>query len=274
MNLLHQSLAIGPIGLSVERWLLILAVVLALLAGALMGARRRVTVSDSLTTALLIGVVGARLLFVAQYHQRYDGLLAMLDIRDGGFAPLGGVIAAALYLAWRLWRSPRQRGPLAGAVLVGVISWGLTAGSLMLIDHQTSTLPEVPMATLDGAPVSLTGLAERTSQPMVVNLWATWCPPCRREMPILERAQSEHGDIAFVFANQGENSTHVRRFIEDEALDLDNVWLDANLALGVQLGAQIMPTTLFYDADGRLIDSHIGELSRASLAPYLERLKP
>ncbi|HSH47686.1 MAG TPA: TlpA disulfide reductase family protein [Halomonas sp.] len=273
MSLLHQSLAVGPIGLSVERWLLILAVVLALLAGALMGARRRVSVSDSLTTALLVGVVGARLLFVAQYHQRYDGLLAMLDIRDGGFAPLGGVIAAALYLAWRLWRSPKKRGPLAGAVLVGAFSWGLTAGSLMLIDHQAGSLPEVPMATLDGESTSLTGLAERTSQPLVVNLWATWCPPCRREMPLLESAQREHDDIAFVFANQGESSVHVRRFLDAETLNLDNVWLDPSLALGTQLGAQIMPTTLFFDADGRLIDSHIGELSRASLAPYLERLK-
>lgn len=274
MSLLHQSFAIGPIGLSVERWLLILSVLLAMLAGALMGARRRVTVSDSLTTALLVGVIGARLLFVAQYHQRYDSLLAMLDIRDGGFAPLGGAIAAALYLAWRLWRSPKQRGPLAGAVLVGVLSWGLTAGSLMMIDQQVRTLPDVPMATLDGAPVSLTDLAERTSQPIVVNLWATWCPPCRREMPILESAQREHGDIAFVFANQGENSAHVRRFIEDEALELGNLWLDNNLALGEQLGAQVMPTTLFFDASGRLIDSHIGELSQASLAPYLERLTP
>lgn len=274
MSLLHQSLAIGPIGLSVERWLLILSALLALLAGALMGARRRVAVGDSLTSALLIGVVGARVLFIIQYHGRYDGTLAMLDIRDGGFAPLGGVIAAALYLAWRLWRSPRQRGPLTGAVLVGVLSWGLTAGSLMMIDRQVNTLPEVPMATLEGEPVSLTGLAERRSQPMVVNLWATWCPPCRREMPILESAQREHESIDFVFANQGENSVHIRRFMEDEALDLDNVWLDANLALGEQLGAQIMPTTLFFNADGRLIDSHIGELSRASLAPYLERLTP
>lgn len=274
MSLLHQSFAIGPIGLSVERWLLILAVVIALLAGALMGARRRVSVSDSLITAVLIGIIGARLAFVAQYHQRYDSLLAMLDIRDGGFISLAGVTAAALYLLWRLWRSPKQRVPLAGAVAVGAICWGLTAGSLMLIDHQTGTLPDVPMATLDNTPVNLAELSQQSGQPVIVNLWATWCPPCRREMPLLESAQRDNSDIAFVFANQGEDSVHIKRFLQDQSLDLNNVWLDANLALGQQLGAQIMPTTLFYDAGGRLIDSHIGELSEATLAPYLERLAP
>lgn len=274
MSLLHQSFAIGPIGLSVERWLLILAVVIALLAGALMGARRQVSVSDSLITAVLTGIIGARLLFVAQHHQGYDGLLAVLDIRDGGFAPLGGIATAALYLLWRLWRSPKQRVPLAGAVVVGALCWGLTAGSLMLIDRQTSTLPEIPMATLDDTPVNLAELSQETGQPLVVNLWATWCPPCRREMPLLESAQRDNNDIAFVFANQGEDSVHINRFLQDQSLDLSNVWLDANLTLGQHLGAQIMPTTLFYDASGRLVDSHIGELSEATLAPYLERLTP
>nr|WP_027967118.1 TlpA disulfide reductase family protein [Halomonas halocynthiae] len=272
--MLHQSFAIGPIGLSVERWLLILAVVIALLAGALMGARRRVSVSDSLITAALSGIIGARLLFVTLNYSNYDSLLAMLDIRDGGFAPLGGIIVAALYLLWRLWRTPQQRTPLAGAVIIGTICWGLTAGSLMLINQQTSTLPDIPMATLDDTPVSLPELSQDTGKPLVVNLWATWCPPCRREMPLLESAQQENGDIAFVFANQGENPLHITRFLQDQSLSLSNVWLDANLTLGKELGAHIMPTTLFYDASGRLIDSHIGELSEATLSPYLKRLQP
>src|SRR5690606_40886240 len=43
-------------------------------------------------------------------------------------------------------------------------------------------------------------------QPTVVNLWATWCPPCRREMPVLRDAQQRYPDIAFIFANQGESA--------------------------------------------------------------------
>lgn len=273
MNLLDQSLAIGPIGLSVGRWLIVLAALAALLVGALTGARRRVAVGDTLITALLIGVVGARLLFLARYHDSDSGLVAMLDIRDGGFAPLGGVMAAALYLLWRLWREPARRMPLASAVLAGALVWGGLTGSLMMMDSTSRPLPDVQMTTLAGDPASLPTLLENRNRPLVVNLWASWCPPCRREMPVLQQAQQQHDDISLVFVNQGESQPKVQRFLEEEdLLDLRNVWLDDTLALGETTGAQAMPTTLFYDARGQLVDTHFGELSRASLRPYLERL--
>lgn len=273
MSLLDQSLAIGPLALSVARWLIVLAALAALLVGALTGARRRVAVGDSLITALLIGLVGARLLFLARYHDSYSGLLAMLDIRDGGFAPVGGVMAAALYLLWRLWREPARRIPLASAVLAGGLVWGGLTGSLMMMGSTSRPLPEVQMTTLAGEPVSLPTLLETHEQPLVVNLWASWCPPCRREMPVLQQAQQQHDEISLVFVNQGESQPQVRRFLEEEDLhDLRNVWLDHTLALGETTGAQAMPTTLFYDAQGQLVDTHFGELSRASLRPYLERL--
>ncbi|MGK0547803.1 prolipoprotein diacylglyceryl transferase family protein [Halomonas cupida] len=273
MSLLDQSIALGPIGLSVARWLLILAVLVALLVGALIGARRRVAVSDTLISAMLFGLVSARLLFVVRYHDRYDGVLAMLDIRDGGFATLGGLVVATAYLAWRFWRTPRHRSALGGAVLAGGLVWTGLTGSLWMMDETSRPLPDLTMTTLEGQPTSLPALADEHGLPLVVNLWASWCPPCRREMPVLDEAQQQHPDIDFVFVNQGESAAQVQRFLDAEQLrHLANVWLDDNQRLGQVTGAQVMPTTLFYDTEGQLVDTHFGELSRASLAPYLERI--
>ncbi|RTR07179.1 TlpA disulfide reductase family protein [Halomonas nitroreducens] len=273
MSLLDRSLAIGPFGLSLERWLLIAAALIALLVGGLLGRRRRVAVGDALLTALVVGLIAARLAFVLRYSGQFEGFVAMLDIRDGGFRPLAGLLGAGAFLAWRAWRWPVTRRPLAGAVLAGGLVWTGLAGSLQLIGTTSRPLPEVAMTTLAGEPISLPTFAKPRGRPMVVNLWASWCPPCRREMPVLAAAQRRHGDIDFVFANQGENRARVEDFLATEGLGgLRHVWLDRPGQLGRTTGAQVMPTTLFYSAGGRLVDSHVGELSRASLTPYLERL--
>jgi thiol-disulfide isomerase/thioredoxin len=105
---------------------------------------------------------------------------------------------------------------------------------------------------------------------MVVNLWATWCPPCRAEMPVLEEAQNDRTDVLFVFANQAEATPSIQSFLDRMQLDLDHVLRDRRGQIARQAGTAALPTTLFYDADGRLIDSHIGQLSKATLARALE----
>ena len=273
MHGLNQSVAIGPLGLSIGQLLLVLAFIMALLAGALIGRRGRIPVADTLFTLLLVALVGARLLFLARYWDGYDSALAMLDIRDGGFDPLGGMVAGLGYVLWRLWKAPRQRLPLAGALLAGAFTWGVTAGPLLLLESQARPMPDTPLVTLEGQAIDLPTLAAREGKPMVVNLWATWCPPCRREMPVFERVQQEEQDITFVFVNQGEDVALVNRFLDHESLSLKNVLLDAPTALGDATGAMAMPTTLYYDAEGRLVDTHFGELSRATLTRGLERLR-
>src|SRR3546814_14561413 len=64
------------------------------------------------------------------------------------------------------------------------------------------------------------------SRPMVLNLWATWCPPCRREMPVLEQAQGRYPGVVFVLVNQGEDRGTIHRYLDRAGLDLDHVLLD------------------------------------------------
>ncbi len=274
MNPLDRSLAIGPFALSLGLLLLVLSMVVALVVGAWLGRRRRVSVGDSLFNALLVGVVGARIVFVARYWQSYDTFWSWLDIRDRGFEPLAGLAIACVYLVWRCWRQPSERRPLGAAVLSGALVWSLTAGALAMMTPQGTNIPSAPLVALDGTPVTLPGVQRQAGRPMVVNLWASWCPPCRREMPMLAQAQQERDDVAFVFVNQGESARKVTTFLQRESLALDHVYRDPNMSFGQAVGAMALPTTLYYDADGMLIDTHFGELSRATLERSLERLDP
>lgn len=271
--MLQQSVAIGPMGFSLHQLMIGFAFVLTLLAGALIGRRHRVAVSDTLFTLLFVAMVAARLVFVVRYWSDYDGLLARLDIRDGGFDILGGVMAGLGYAGWVMWRSPRQRVPLTGALLVGALAWGLTAGSTLLLEQQARPLPATPLLTLNGDPTTLTKLAQQQQQPIVVNLWASWCPPCIREMPVFEEAQQQAQDITFVFVNQGESLQHIHTFMHEHGFNLNHVWQDPSNALGQATGAHAMPTTLYYNADGDLVSTHFGELSRATLQDGLTRIR-
>ena len=104
----------------------------------------------------------------------------------------------------------------------------------------------------------------------MINLWATWCPPCRREMPVLQNAQHQHQNVTFLFVNQGESMQSVSTFLETQGLNLSNVLFDSGGQLAQKVGSMALPTTLFYSADGRLLGSHLGELSKASLARAME----
>ena len=92
-------------------------------------------------------------------------------------------------------------------------------------------------------------------------------------MPVLAEAQRLYPRVTFVFANQGEGAGEVRTFLASQTLQLDNVLLDSGGRLGQLVGSRALPTTLFYDAEGRQVGSHLGELSSASLARALENLK-
>lgn len=264
------SVGVGPFSLSIGHLLLILAFIVALIVGALAGRKEKLPISGALADIFLAAMVGARVGFVARYFEHYqDDWLGIIDIRDGGFDVVSGVVVALLFTGYLLWRRSNIRRPLAYAVASGLITWGFTGGVIALIDNQTQGLPEVALTDLNEQSVDLDSLTR--GQPTVVNLWATWCPPCIREMPVLEEAQGRYPGINFVFANQGEHPETINQFLSEQDLDLKHVLSDRQGSFGRATGSQGLPTTLFYNASGKLVDSHMGELSRASLARGLER---
>ena len=90
---------------------------------------------------------------------------------------------------------------------------------------------------------------------------------------MLAAAQQRASDVGFLFVNQGESAGTVRSYLEAHALPLREVLLDLGAKLGPAIGSRGLPTTLFYDAQGRLVDAHFGVLNAAALQSRLTALR-
>ena len=263
------SFNLGPFAIPMDLALLYAAFFMAWLSGWLIGRKRGTNREAALFSMLFTAVLVARGAFVIQYFQQYsDNLWQIIDIRDGGFLLLPGIIAAVLMGIYKAWRQTPLRVPLAIGVCIGLLAWGAGFSVLNAL-HSSQKIPDISVRDIDGQPLSLQDLA---GKPLVINLWATWCPPCRREMPVLAAAQAANPDIRFVFVNQGEGQLLVEKFLTQQKLSLRNNLLDTGGRLGQAVGSLSLPTTLFYSADGLLKNNHLGELSHASLKHALRHI--
>ena len=219
--------------------------------------------------ALFVGLVVARVAYVALWWREYAAApMAIIQIGDGGFIWWAGVAAGIAFAVWRTRAMKPLRRPVLTGIAAGVLAWGAAGGALWWMQQSAPPLPDLALTALDGSPV---GLGDYAGRPVVLNMWATWCPPCRREMPVLERAQGAYPDVSFVLVNQGEDVETISRFLVEEDLDLSDILRDPHSRTMAETGARALPTTLYFNPDGRLVDTHLGELTGASLADTLRR---
>ncbi len=270
------SIALGPVALPVAPVVLLLAVWVASwlasrLAAKHAGREVAATAGNAVFHAALLGLLAARLAHLAVNGDLYlDSPWSALDLRDGGWHSLTGVLAGAAWLLWRGLRVPALRRALAGGVLAGVALW--IAASLATGTQDPPALPSLMLTEFDsGATVDLRRAAR--GRPLVVNLWASWCGPCRAEMPTLAAAQQREPGVGFLFVNQGESASAVRAYLVDQDLPLREVLLDSGSRLGAALGSRGLPTTLFYDARGKRIGAHFGVLNAAALQSRLREMR-
>jgi thiol-disulfide isomerase/thioredoxin len=274
------SVSLGPIALPVAPLLLLLAVWGASWTATRLGAGRAPHPDIAMETdasghavfvAAGIGLLAARLAYLALHATPYLASPAsMLDLRDGGWHGVAGGVAGAAWLVWRGWRAPACRRPLAMAVVTGMLVWSV--GTLLTGPREAATMPATILATLDGSrPLGLSTAA--AGRPVVVNLWASWCGPCRQEMPALAAAQQREAHVGFIFVNQGESEPAIRAYLAGLGLPLREVLADPDSRLGPAIGSRGLPTTLFYDATGSLIDAHFGVLNPAALEARLQALR-
>ncbi len=264
------SFSLGPLGVSTELAIIYFALIMAWLVGWLVSRKRGANPESAMFTIVIVGLVAARIGFVMMYSADYQGQIwRIVDIRDGGFLPVIGFLAALFAVVFFASRQPELRYGLgiglAVAALVAVLGLAAVNGF-----KKTLGMPDAVLTDMQGKELTL---SDYKGKPVVVNLWATWCPPCRREMPVLQHAQQTNQDVHFVFVNQGEDNAEVAYFIEQHQLQLNNVVLDLGGAVGKAVSSRALPTTLFYDANGTLVNSHLGELSRASLKHALRRFE-
>jgi thiol-disulfide isomerase/thioredoxin len=239
-----------------------------------LGADAGRAAGDVFWRAVLIGFVVARLGFVLPAWDEYASApWLLLDLRDGGWSPTWGVMAASVTLALAAGRQRVMALPLASGGLLALGLWA--AGSTALGLHRQLPVPDIAVVSLLGqpAPVSARLPALAQGQPTVINLWATWCGPCRAEMPTLAAARAARPDVRFLFVNQGEDPATVLRYLRAEGLALDDaVWLDRRSAAGPAVDSTGLPTTLFFDAQGRLSHRHFGLITASALKVRLAAL--
>ncbi len=108
--------------------------------------------------------------------------------------------------------------------------------------------PDFQLQNLDGQTVSLGNLQ---GKPLLINFWATWCPPCRSEMPYIQEIYEEWSDKGLVLLaiNIGESSSKVEEFMQSHNLSF-TVLLDTRQDITQKYNIQYIPTTFFIDKDG------------------------
>lgn len=118
------------------------------------------------------------------------------------------------------------------------------------------SLPSFTLPGLTGGSISSDDFAGTVT---LLNFWATWCPPCRREMPAIERlqAQMEGYNFRIVAVSVSEKKQTVQKFLNSEAYTFP-IYLDERGAIGASLASQGIPTTYILDASGAVIAGIVG----------------
>lgn len=257
----EQIINLGPLAFALDR-LVALGLIMTFVAvvdriAQRWGSARRYPAM----LALGAGLLAARVGHVWRYRESFslDPAVAM-QVWLGGWDWLVGVSGAAIVLGLliRHWRGKAASLTiiiLLALVWRGFVAFGTPAALLNLP-------PETVFRMANGATVTAQDLR---GQPAVINLWATWCPPCRRELPMLVRAAQSNPEARILLVDQGEDRDTVRRFLAAERLSEDAIALDQAGALSVLVGARALPTTLFVDSNGTIRKVHLGEISRVEL---------
>lgn len=264
---LPTSVSVGPLVLATDRLLALL-----LITGFLLLATRIARCADRSAErtgmlAAAFGLLAARAAYVLGSWDAFrQEPWSALAVWQGGFSLPAGVAAAIIAVAVLSWG--RWRTALLLAAAVAALAGVYLAAEHLMAPPAKALPPGIALLSLDGRAVPTGSLRGR---PVVINLWATWCPPCRREMPMLieEAARSA---VPVLLVNQGEDEATVRAFLQAERLPGQAIRLNPTSTVGAVSGSSALPTTLFIDGDGQIRTIHAGEISRAALLDGIQDL--
>lgn len=128
--------------------------------------------------------------------------------------------------------------------------------------RDAETLPQVEIADLVSGDVSQLSDIEG---PAVINLWATWCAPCRAEIPAFEEVHQERADeVRFVGINVGEDPARALEFLAEVGATYDQ-YADEAGDVSTELRATAMPLTVVIDGDGIVTTRHLGPMDQDGL---------
>lgn len=132
--------------------------------------------------------------------------------------------------------------------------------------------PEFSLDDLRGGPVKISLAGAAGGRPAVLNFFASWCEPCKRELPALEAAhRGAGGRVAFIGVDHQDSRDSAVAML-DEAGATYPAGYDPRGSVATAYGLRGLPATVFVTADGRILETVRGELSRAEIDERIERL--
>ncbi|OGA98295.1 MAG: hypothetical protein A3E79_13770 [Burkholderiales bacterium RIFCSPHIGHO2_12_FULL_61_11] len=162
-------------------------------------------------------------------------------------------------MAYRAGKSTDAQTPVpAGAAVAD--SGSNKAAFIFNIHPQPRALPNIRFADGSGRAMALQDFRGKF---VLLNIWATWCPPCRQEMPTLDRLQAQLGgpdfEVVALSIDQGQQSLYlVQEFYRQSAVKSLAIYLDSSGGASRDMGAAGLPTTLLIDRQGRELGRKIG----------------
>ena len=267
-------ITIGPVAVPV----MVLLLAAALSAAHLVSRRRsgihRARVDSTLQYILFAGILAARVSFVVAYWETYRAApLSVVDIRDGGFHPWSGLIAGAAVALVAAGRERLLLRPLMLSLAAGATTSAAAAAlAWVLLDSSADHgLPAGTFTRLDGTPMQFGTFAGR---PVVVNLWASWCPPVSSGDA---GACTSSGRRIQMSCSCSRTRARARRLHVSisarSASTYGTSFSTHGWTSGVSYAPAALPTTVFFDREGKRAGVRFGELSAGSLVQQLAPLK-
>lgn len=159
-------------------------------------------------------------------------------------------------------------GGLLGAVIFFGGNQSLSLARERQVPQRGQKFPEFTLEGLDGNKYSMSDFA---GKPVIVNFWATWCDPCKAEMPLFESIYRQQSNVVVLGVNYNEPVNVIRRFIEERGLTFP-ILLDEEGKIAEKFQVFGFPTTYFIDRDGILRETYVGQLDEVMLSTYLEKI--
>lgn len=149
-------------------------------------------------------------------------------------------------------------------------------GDVGLDVFEVAVPDEVPPPDADLAPADWPATAAwirrevEDGRPVLVNLFASWCVPCKREMPMLLEAADAEPGFAFLGVATNDTAADARGMVEELDITFPTLLDRGGDDVGYEFAARGMPTTVVFDRDGRMVGRVVGELTPRSLADLLD----
>lgn len=159
-----------------------------------------------------------------------------------------------------------RRIPLALAALFLVTLPGASYGVGSSLTGKPA--PNFKAATVDGEVFTLSSYKGKG---VIINFWATWCGPCKAEMPDLNRMTAAHPNLAVLGVNYQQPHQAIARFAKRTEVSFP-LLVDEEGLISTRYGVMGLPTSFFVDTQGIVVGVHVGVLNEARLAPWLEKM--